>query len=37
MESEGWTIGLVSALLIVVILTGVIVSFSMVTWVLSNV
>jgi hypothetical protein len=37
MENEGWTIGLVSVLLAVVILTGVIVSFLMVTWVLSNV
>jgi len=37
MESEGWTIGLVSAFLAVAILTGVIVAFSMLTWVLGNV
>jgi hypothetical protein len=37
MESEGWTIGLVSAFIAVAILTAVIAAFSMVTWVLGNV
>jgi len=37
MESEGWTIGLVSAFIAVAVLTGIIAAFSMLTWVLGNV
>jgi len=37
MESEGWTIGLVSAFIAVACLTGIIAAFSMLTWVLGNV
>ncbi len=34
MESEGWTIGLVSTFIAVAVLTGVIAAFSMLSWVL---
>lgn len=37
MDSDGWTIGLVSTFIAVGILTAVIVAFSMLTWVLGNV
>jgi len=36
METEGWTIGLVSTFIAVGILTAIIVAFSMLTWVLGQ-